>query len=89
MWKERGSENDLDPPVFFWNSPVMLRQQGSNSRESIIVTYIVTHAPTFVPKASSTSRAYVKKYTGKEVVARKHTYLYFRRKNLIYMLAWS
>ena len=72
MWEERGSENDLNPPVFFWNSPVMLRQQGS-----IIVIYIVTHAPTFVPKASSTSRAYVKKYTRKEVVARKHTLFIF------------
>ena len=64
MWEERGSENDLNPPVFFWNSPVMLRQQGS-----IIVTYIVTHAPTFVPKASSTSCAYIKKNTGKKSVA--------------------
>ena len=65
--------------VFFWNSPVMLRQQRSNIRGSIIVTYIVTYgyAPTFVPKASSTSRAYVKKYTRKEVVARKHTLFIF------------
>ena len=55
---------------FFWNSPVILRQQGSNIRESIIVTYIVTHAPTFVPKASSTSCTYIKKNTGKKGVAR-------------------
>ena len=64
----RGVQKMTSIPVFFfWNSPVMLRQRGSNIRGSIIVTYIITHAPTFVPKASSTSCAYIKKIQEKKL----------------------
>ena len=52
--------------VFFWNSPVMLRQQGSN----ITHGHIATHAPILCLIHPPQVVLIYKKYTGKKVVAR-------------------